>query len=71
MKVSRTLPQNGLEKGKNEHDKVYIYIYLEETQNHLRPDINIIVQGLKAFASCEVTVNDEHTKPRFKRKLGD
>ena len=25
-------------------------------------------QGLKAFAFCEVTLNDEHTKPRFKRK---
>ena len=27
------------------------------------------VQGLQAFAFCLVTVNDEHTKPRFKRKL--
>ena len=29
------------------------------------------VQGLQAFAFCGVTVNDEHTKPRFKRKLRD
>lgn len=27
------------------------------------------VQGLQAFAFCVVTVNDEHAKPRFKRKL--
>ena len=27
------------------------------------------VQGMQAFAFCVVTVNDEHTKPRFKRKL--
>ena len=26
------------------------------------------VQGLQAFPSLIVTVNDEHTKPRFKRK---
>ena len=25
------------------------------------------VQGLEAFAFCVVTVNDEHTKHRFKR----
>ena len=27
------------------------------------------VQELQAFAFCVVTVNDEHAKPRFKRKL--
>ena len=27
------------------------------------------VKGLQAFAFCVVTVNDEHAKPRFKRKL--
>ena len=27
------------------------------------------VWELQAFAFCVVTVNDEHTKPRFKRKL--
>ena len=27
------------------------------------------VQWLQTFAFCAVTVNDEHTKPRFKRKL--
>ena len=27
------------------------------------------VQGMQAFAFCVVTINDEHTKPRFKRKL--
>ena len=27
------------------------------------------VQGLKTFAFCIVTVNDEHTKPRVRRKL--
>ena len=26
------------------------------------------VQRLPAFGFCEVIVNDEHTKPRFKRK---
>ena len=26
------------------------------------------VQGLQGFAFCVVTVNDEHTKPRFTRK---
>ena len=26
------------------------------------------VQGLQAFAFCVVTVNDEHSQPRFKRK---
>ena len=26
------------------------------------------VQGLQAFAFCVVTINDEHTKPRLKRK---
>ena len=26
------------------------------------------VQGVQAFAFCVVTVNDEHTKPRFKWK---
>ena len=27
------------------------------------------VQGLQAFDLCVVTSNDEHVKPRFKRKL--
>ena len=27
------------------------------------------VQGLQAFVFCTVADNDEHTKPRFKRKL--
>ena len=27
------------------------------------------VQGLQVFVFCVVTVNDEHAKPRFKRKL--
>ena len=27
------------------------------------------VQGLQAFAFSVVTVNDAHTKPKFKRKL--
>ena len=27
------------------------------------------VQGLQAIAFSVATVNDEHTKPRFKRKL--
>ena len=26
------------------------------------------VQGLQAFAFCVINVNDEHTKPRFRRK---
>ena len=28
------------------------------------------VQGLQAFAFFVVIINDKHTKPRFKRKLG-
>ena len=28
------------------------------------------VQRLQAFAFCVVTVNNEHTKPRFKKSLG-
>ena len=27
------------------------------------------VQGLQAFAFCVVTLNDENTKPKFKKKL--
>ena len=29
------------------------------------------VQGLQTFTLCVVNVNDEHTKPDFKRKLRD
>ena len=29
------------------------------------------VQGLQAYAFCVANVNDEHTKPRFRRKLRD
>ena len=33
-----------------------------------KPKYKQVVQGLKALAFSVVTVNDEHTKPRFKRK---
>ena len=29
------------------------------------------VQQPQAFGFCEVIVNDEHTRPRFKRKRSD
>ena len=35
---------------------------------HRIKNIKQEVQGLQAFTFSVVTVNDEHTKPRFKRK---
>ena len=34
-----------------------------------RAQIKQEVQGLQTFAFCIVTVNDEQTKPSFKRKI--